>query len=84
MPKSCSFLIRWAPPISLRAVMPHPRSAPSSAGRANWLTGCGQPAQQFAVMWGNFAWHVVRGDFKLCMDLAAEASQFVGALNNPA
>ncbi len=43
----------------------------------------GQPAQRFAVMWGNFAWHVVRGDFKLCMDLAAEAIQFVGALNDP-
>jgi predicted ATPase len=43
----------------------------------------GQPAQRFAVMWGNFAWHVVRGDFKLCLDLAAEAIQFVGALNDP-
>jgi len=43
----------------------------------------GQPAQRFAVMWGNFAWHVVRGDFKLCTDLAAEAIQFVGTLNDP-
>jgi tetratricopeptide (TPR) repeat protein len=43
----------------------------------------GQPEQRFAVMWGNFAWHVVRGDFKLCVDLAAEALQFVGALDDP-
>jgi serine phosphatase RsbU (regulator of sigma subunit) len=42
----------------------------------------GQPAQRFAVMWGNFAWHVVRGDFKLCTDLAAEAIQFVGKIND--
>jgi tetratricopeptide (TPR) repeat protein len=43
----------------------------------------GQPAQRFVVMRGNFAWHVVRGDFKLCVDLAAEAIQFVGTLNDP-
>jgi predicted ATPase len=43
----------------------------------------GQPEQRFAVMWGNFAWHVVRGDFKLCVDLAAEAIRFVGALDDP-
>jgi serine/threonine protein kinase/predicted ATPase len=33
----------------------------------------GQPSQLFAVMWGTWAWHVVRGDFRLCMDLATEA-----------
>jgi serine/threonine protein kinase/predicted ATPase len=33
----------------------------------------GQPPQLFAVMWGTWAWHVVRGDFRLCMDLATEA-----------
>lgn len=43
----------------------------------------GQPAQRFVVMRGNFAWHVVRGDFKLCVELAAEALQFVGTLNDP-
>jgi len=43
----------------------------------------GQPAQRFVVMRGNFAWHVVRGNFKLCVDLAAEALQFVGTLNDP-
>ena len=43
----------------------------------------GQPAQRFVVMRGNFAWHVVRGDFKLCVELAAEALQFVGTLSDP-
>jgi serine phosphatase RsbU (regulator of sigma subunit) len=43
----------------------------------------GQPAQRFVVMRGNFAWHVVRGNFKLCSDLAAEAIQFVETLNDP-
>ena len=43
----------------------------------------GQPAQRFVVMRGNFAWHVVRGEFKLCVELAAEALQFVGTLDDP-
>jgi len=42
------------------------------------------PTQRFAVMWGNWAWHVVRGDFRLCMELAAEAMSFAGQLNDPA
>jgi predicted ATPase len=34
-------------------------------------------------MRGAFAWHVVRGDFRLCTDLAAEAMGFAGELNDP-
>jgi class 3 adenylate cyclase/predicted ATPase len=43
----------------------------------------GQPEQLFAIMWGTFAWHVVRGDFRLCMDLAAEALAFADRLQDP-
>jgi urea ABC transporter urea binding protein len=42
-----------------------------------------QPQQLFAIMWGTFAWHVVRGDFRLCMDLAAEALAFADRLQDP-
>jgi len=36
----------------------------------------GQTPQLFTMMWGNFAFHVVRGDFRLCADLAEEAIKF--------
>jgi serine phosphatase RsbU (regulator of sigma subunit) len=36
----------------------------------------GQTPQLFTMMWGNFAFHVVRGDFRLCADLADEAIKF--------
>ena len=42
----------------------------------------GQPAQRFVVMWGTWAWHIVRGDIRLCAVLAAEAVPFVEALND--
>lgn len=42
----------------------------------------GQPPQLFAVMWGAWAWHVVRGDFRLCMDLGAEALELAGRLKD--
>jgi urea ABC transporter urea binding protein len=32
-----------------------------------------QTPQLFAILWGNFAWHVVRGEFRHCMGLAGEA-----------
>ena len=43
----------------------------------------GEKPQLFAVMWGDWAWHVVRGDFRLCMELAAEAMQLAEQLNDP-
>jgi serine/threonine protein kinase/tetratricopeptide (TPR) repeat protein len=43
----------------------------------------GQPPQLFAVIWGTFAWHVVRGDFRLCTDLAAEARDLADRLHDP-
>ncbi len=43
----------------------------------------GQTPQLFAIMWGNFAYHIVRGDFKICTDLAEEAMAFGERLNDP-
>jgi serine/threonine protein kinase/predicted ATPase len=40
-------------------------------------------SQLFAIMWGTWAWHVVRGDFRLCMDLAAEAMELARKLSDP-
>ncbi|MBV9273011.1 MAG: SpoIIE family protein phosphatase [Verrucomicrobia bacterium] len=43
----------------------------------------GQTPQLFATMWGNFAYHIVRGDFRICSDLAEEAIGFGERLNDP-
>ena len=43
----------------------------------------GQTPQLFAMMWGNFAFHIVRGDFQVCTELADEAMAFGERLNDP-
>jgi tetratricopeptide (TPR) repeat protein len=43
----------------------------------------GQTPQLFAVMWGNFAYHIVRGDFRDCSELAEEAITFGERLKDP-
>jgi predicted ATPase/energy-coupling factor transporter ATP-binding protein EcfA2 len=43
----------------------------------------GQTPQVFAMMWGNFAFHIVRGDFEICTELADEAIDFGERLNDP-
>jgi predicted ATPase/energy-coupling factor transporter ATP-binding protein EcfA2 len=43
----------------------------------------GETPQRFAMMWGNYAFHVVRGDFRLCADLAEEAIEFGERLHDP-
>ena len=43
----------------------------------------GQPLQLFAIILGTWEWHTVRGDLRLCMDLAAEGMEFAGQLNDP-
>ena len=43
----------------------------------------GQPPQLFAVVWGNFAWHVVRGEMGLSMDLAREAMALAERFDDP-
>ena len=43
----------------------------------------GRTPQLFAMMWGNFAFHIVRGDFRICTELAEEAMAFGERLNDP-
>ncbi|HEX6565015.1 MAG TPA: SpoIIE family protein phosphatase, partial [Chthoniobacterales bacterium] len=43
----------------------------------------GETPQVFAVMWGNFAYHIVRGDFRMCAALAEEAIAFAERLDEP-
>ena len=43
----------------------------------------GQPPQLFAVVWGNFAWRVVRGEMGLSMELAREAIGLAERFEDP-
>ena len=52
--------------------------------RARSLAGRGgEPTPTFAMMRGHFAYHIVRGDFRLCTDLAAQAVQFARQVEDP-
>jgi predicted ATPase/energy-coupling factor transporter ATP-binding protein EcfA2 len=42
----------------------------------------GATPQLFPIMWGNFAYHIVRGDFVICSELAEEAMTFGELLND--
>ena len=43
----------------------------------------GQAPQLFAVVWGNFAWHVVRGEMGLSMELANEGIALAERFDDP-
>ena len=43
----------------------------------------GAPTQLFALMLGIWEWHTVRGDLRLCVDLAAEGGEFARRLEDP-
>src|SRR5262249_44131020 len=43
----------------------------------------GQPRQLFAILLGNWEWHTVRGDLRLCAQLASGGRQFAGRANEP-
>ncbi len=43
----------------------------------------GETTQTFTMMRGHFAYHIVRGNFRLCTDLAAQAMQFAGQVGDP-
>ena len=52
--------------------------------RARTLSERGAPTPQaFAMMRGHFAYHIVRGDFRLCTELAASAVQFADQTGDP-
>jgi predicted ATPase len=43
----------------------------------------GQPPQLFAIILGTWEWHTVRGELRLCTDLAAEGMEFASRLDDP-
>ena len=43
-----------------------------------------QRPELFTMMWGNFAYHIVRGDFRICSELADEAMAFGERFKIPA
>ena len=43
----------------------------------------GPPEQLFALMLGIWEWHTVRGDLRLCVDLAAEGMELAARLKDP-
>jgi tetratricopeptide (TPR) repeat protein len=43
----------------------------------------GGPQEQFAVVWGNFAWRIVRGEMDLSLELAQEALDRAESMNDP-
>lgn len=43
----------------------------------------GEPQVHFAVVWGNFAWHVVRGEMDRALDLANEAMGLAETIDDP-
>ena len=43
----------------------------------------GEPHQQFAMVWGNFAWRIVRGEMDLSLELAVEAIEHAKKLDDP-
>ena len=43
----------------------------------------GESTQLFAILWGIWGWHLLRGELRLCMDLAAEALEFAAAHGDP-
>ena len=42
-----------------------------------------QRPELFTMMWGNFAYHIVRGDFRICSELADEALAFGERFQDP-
>ena len=43
----------------------------------------GQATELFAVLWGIWGWHLLRGELRLCMDLAAEGLDFAEQYPDP-
>jgi class 3 adenylate cyclase/predicted ATPase len=43
----------------------------------------GQSSQLFAMLWGTWAWHINRGNIRLCMELAGEAMELAERVNDP-
>lgn len=49
-----------------------PDVGPAFARARDLCQRVGSPAELFAIMWGNWTWHLVRGELMLCTELADE------------
>ena len=76
---SCS--VRWELPTSLHVGMQRLKSVRYSIALARCAAG-GPNAELFTIMWGNFAFHIVRGDFRTCSELVDEAMAFGEPFND--
>lgn len=61
----------------------HPEVGPILSRAHELCERVGETPQVFAIMWGNFAYHIVRGDFRMCAVLAEEAIVFAERFNHP-
>ncbi|MBV8274092.1 MAG: AAA family ATPase, partial [Verrucomicrobia bacterium] len=59
----------------------HPEVGPILSRAHALCERVGETPQVFAIMWGNFAYHIVKGDFPMCAVLAEEAVAFAERLN---
>ena len=60
------------------------RSRADPATRAaSCASGSDEPPQLFGIMLGTWEWHLVRGDLRLCVDLAADGMALAERLNDP-
>lgn len=46
-------------------------------------TQIGDPSRLFAIIWGTWVWHLVRGDLRLCMESADEGLALAEGVNEP-
>ena len=81
--RSCSSSPRWAPPTSRPAVTPRPKSGRSCSAPANCADGSGTSPSCFGIMLGMWEWHLVRGDLRPCVGLAADGMALAERLNDP-
>ena len=81
--RSCSSSPRWAPPTSRPAVTPRPKSGRSCVRARELCQRIGDPPQLFGIMLGMWEWHLVRGDLRQCVDLAADGMALAERLNDP-
>lgn len=70
---NCSSSPRSAPSTSRPAATPRPKSDRSCGGEL--CQQIGDPQQLFGIMLGMWEWHLVRGDLRSCVGLAADGME---------
>src|SRR5262249_37667487 len=60
-----------------------PEVGPTFARARELCEKAGETSQAFEVMWGNWTWHLVRGELKLCMSLADEMMALAQEARDP-